>query len=82
MYVVTGSRGLIAAALTLDVVVDDTPENCIDVAAGSKARTIAVFRNQETPTQAALQDMDIHLVRSADECFNLKFPPSMSKISL
>lgn len=70
VYVVTSSRGLIAAALTLDIVVDDTPENCVDVASDSKARTIAVFRNQEPPP-AFLQGMGIHLVRSTEECLNL-----------
>ena len=71
VYVVTASRGLIAAALTLDIVVDDTPENCVDVAADSKARTIAVFRSQETPPPPALRGMGIHLVGSTDEAINL-----------
>ena len=70
VYVVTASRGLIAVALTLDIVVDDTPENCVDVAADSKARTIAVFRT-ETPPPAAFRGMGIHLVRSTDEAINL-----------
>jgi hypothetical protein len=70
VFVVTASRGLIAAALTLDIVVDDTPENCIDVAADSRARTIAVFRNQEPPP-AALRTMGIHLVRSTEEALKL-----------
>jgi hypothetical protein len=70
VYVVTSSRGLIASALTLDIVVDDTPENCVDVASDSKARTIAIFRNQEPPP-AFLQGMGIHLVRSTEECLNL-----------
>ncbi|MBI2827967.1 MAG: hypothetical protein HYX77_01685 [Acidobacteria bacterium] len=71
VYVVTASRGQIAAALTLDIVVDDTPENCVDVAADSKARTIAIFRNRETPPPPMLHGMGIHLVRSIDECLNL-----------
>lgn len=70
VYVVTSSRGLIAAALTLDIVVDDTPENCVDVASDSKARTIAVFRNQEPPPPF-LKPMGIHLVRSTEECLNV-----------
>jgi hypothetical protein len=70
VYVVTASRGLIASALTLDIVVDDTPENCVDVASDSKARTIAIFRNQEPPPPF-LQAMGIHLVRSTEECLNL-----------
>ena len=31
VYVVQGSRGRIAAALGLDIVIDDRPENCLDV---------------------------------------------------
>ena len=42
-YVVTGSRGKVADALTLDAVVDDRPENCIDVAVESRARSILVW---------------------------------------
>jgi hypothetical protein len=69
VYVVTASRGLIAVAFTLDIVVDDTPENCVDVAADSKARTIAVFRRDTPPP--VLQSMGIHLVRSVEECFKV-----------
>ena len=32
VFVVPGSRGKIAAALSLDFVIDDRPENCLDVA--------------------------------------------------
>jgi hypothetical protein len=71
VYVVPGSRGLIAAALTLDIVVDDTPENCVDVASDSRARTIAIFRNKDTPPPPVLKRMGIHLVRSTDECLKL-----------
>jgi hypothetical protein len=71
VYVVTTSRGLVATALTLDIVVDDTPENCVDVASDSKARTIAVFRNREKVPPPVLDRMGIHLVRSTAECLDL-----------
>lgn len=70
VYVVTGSRGLIASALSLDIVVDDTPSNCVDVASDSKARTIAIFRDQQ-PAPAVFQSMGIHMVKSTDECLRL-----------
>ena len=70
-YVVTGSRGLIAAALALDIVVDDTPENCIDVAADSKARTIAVFRARDAVPPPVLTRMGIHVAHSTAECLDL-----------
>src|SRR5262245_22703063 len=57
VFVVTASRGLIATALTLDIVVDDTPENCVDIASDSKARTIAIFRNQDKLPPAVLNQM-------------------------
>jgi hypothetical protein len=70
VYVVTGSRGLIATALTLDIVVDDRPENCLDVATDSTARTIAVLR-QTQPPPTFLKTMGIDLVRSTGECLDL-----------
>src|SRR5262245_47927182 len=45
VFVVHGSRGKIAAALALDVIVDDRPENCLDVAIDSTARAILVWRD-------------------------------------
>jgi hypothetical protein len=71
VYVVTASRGLIATSLTLDIVVDDTPENCVDVASDSKARTIAIFRNQEKLPPAILKRMGIDIVQSTAQCLDL-----------
>ena len=71
VYVVTGSRGLIAASLMLDIVVDDTPENCMDVATDSRARTIAIFRNGESLPPAALDRMGIQVVESTAQCLDL-----------
>ena len=44
VFVLQGSRGLAAAALQMDVVVDDRPENCLEVATESKARALLVWR--------------------------------------
>ncbi|MEP7118900.1 MAG: hypothetical protein ABI880_15020 [Acidobacteriota bacterium] len=44
VYVVKGSRGKVAAALDLDAVVDDRPENCFDVATESRAKAVLVWR--------------------------------------
>ncbi|MET0164252.1 MAG: hypothetical protein ABW318_04530 [Vicinamibacterales bacterium] len=71
VFVVTGSRGLIATALTLDIVVDDTPENCVDVASDSKARTIAIFRSQDRQPPAVFSQMGIHVVNSTAQCLDL-----------
>jgi hypothetical protein len=43
VFVVHRSRGKIADALQLDAVVDDRPENCLDVAVESKAKPILIW---------------------------------------
>jgi hypothetical protein len=43
VYVVKGSRGKVADALDLDAVIDDRPENCLDVATESRATAILVW---------------------------------------
>lgn len=45
-YVMNGSRGKVAEALGLHVVVDDRPENCLDVVADSSARAVLVWRQR------------------------------------
>jgi len=71
VFVVTGSRGLIAAALGLDVVIDDRPENCIDIATDSTARAIAVWRHRTSDSPVFLKSTGIDLVHSLDECFEV-----------
>ena len=46
VYVVKGSRGKVASALDLEAVIDDRPENCLDVATESSARAILVWPGQ------------------------------------
>lgn len=69
-YVVHGSRGRIAAALHLDVVIDDRPDNCLDVVLESKAGAILVWRGgaQSVPTSA--KRLGIAVVPTVDECLN------------
>jgi hypothetical protein len=70
VYVVQGSRGRIAAALGLDVVVDDRPENCVDVLADSKAKAILVWRRDNRTIPAAAERLGIVTVRSVGECLD------------
>ena len=44
VMVMRGSRGKVASALSLDVVIDDRPENCLDVIADSKAKPFLIWR--------------------------------------
>jgi hypothetical protein len=71
VYVVQGSRGRIAAALGLDIIVDDRPENCLDVVVDSKARAILIWRESEKQLPAAAQRLGIGVVKSVAECLDI-----------
>ena len=71
VYVVHGSRGKIADALGIDVVIDDRPENCLDVVADSKARAILVWRDREKTLPAAARRLGIGVVASMQECLDV-----------
>jgi hypothetical protein len=71
VYVVQGSRGRIAAALGLDFVVDDRPENCLDVVIDSKARAVLVWREGEKQLPSAARRLGIVVVKSVDECLDI-----------
>ena len=71
VYVVQGSRGRIAAALALDVVIDDRPENCLDVVVDSKARAILIWRDRADQLPAATQRLGIGVVTSVAECLDI-----------
>ena len=71
LYVVSTSRGRIAHALGLDVVVDDRPENCLDVAIESKARAILIWRDEENAVPASARRLGIGGVNSVAACLDL-----------
>src|SRR5437867_4865690 len=71
VYVVQGSRGRIAAALGLDMVVDDRPENCLDVVVDSKARAVLVWRDDEKLLPPAAKRLGIAVVKTVAECLDV-----------
>ena len=71
VFVVQGSRGRIAAALGLDIVIDDRPENCLDVVVDSKARAILVWREDQRQLPSATRRLGIGVVASVDECLDI-----------
>jgi hypothetical protein len=62
VYVVHGSRGRVADALALDVVVDDRPDNCLDVVLESKAGSVLVWRGSETTIPVSARRLGIAVV--------------------
>ena len=75
VYVVSGSRGKVASALELDIVVDDRPENCIDVKADPQARAagrrsgsgFVQEPDRPRPQHVGLPESSKYLIRSIDE---------------
>jgi hypothetical protein len=64
VFVVQRSRGKLADALQLDAVVDDRPENCLDVAIDSKARPVLVWPGPLETAPAGLGKMGVKPVTS------------------
>jgi hypothetical protein len=72
VYVVYGSRGKVASALDLDVVVDDRLDNCLDVIADSKARPV-LFVSHESKAGLAgnAERLGIETVRTMEACLEI-----------
>lgn len=71
VMVVHGSRGKICSALQLDVLVDDRPENCLDVAIDSSARAILMWRGDEGKVPGSARQLGIGSVKSMQECLDI-----------
>jgi len=71
VFVVHGSRGRIASALQLDVIVDDRPENCLDVAIDSAARAILIWRGEEDKVPGSARQLGIGAVSSIAQCLDI-----------
>jgi len=72
VYTTLGSRGAIAAALTLDAHIDDRLQHCVDVATDSKAWPILVWRDTESyeRIRAGATNLGIAAVRTVAEALD------------
>lgn len=66
VYVVHGSRGRIADALAIDVVVDDRADNCLDVVLESKAGALLVWRGRMEAVPVSARRLGIAAVPTVD----------------
>jgi len=71
VFVMNGSRGKLADALALDAVIDDRPENALDVTTDSKAKAILVWRGARDAAPAAAARLGIHTSCSFAEALDL-----------
>jgi hypothetical protein len=61
------SRGRVASALSLDAVVDDRAENCLDVKVDSQARSFLISRSPAPNVAGNAKRLGIEMVQSIDE---------------
>ena len=71
VYVIQGSRGKVADALSLDIVVDDRPENCLDVKLESRARAMLVWRADAGDVPSNARRLGIEPVSGIGACLDL-----------
>lgn len=71
VYVVHGSRGAVAQALDLDVVVDDRPDNCLDVVLGSSAGAVLIWRGPREEVPVSAKRLGIAVSPTVDECLGV-----------
>jgi hypothetical protein len=67
VYVVSESRGKIAASLSLDVVIDDRPDTCVDVSADSNAKPVLLWRGSPDRLPPGLSRLPIQVVSSMSD---------------
>lgn len=68
--VVSGSRGRIAEALALDLVVDDRPENCVDVVSDSKAAAVLIWRRGQHAVARNASRLGVEVSDSVNDCLD------------
>ena len=71
VFVVQRSRGRIADALDLDAVVDDRPENCLDVAVDSKAKPILIWPGDEAALPPGAKRLGVRVTTTISDALDL-----------
>ena len=71
VFVTQGSRGKVASSLTLDLAIDDNPENCLDIVTESDARAILVWRGATEVVPESVRRLGIGSVTSVAECLSV-----------
>lgn len=67
----SGGRGRCAAALQLDYLIDDTPQNCVDVLSDSSTRAILLIDGNDTLAANSARRLGIGTVQSIHEALDL-----------
>jgi len=70
VLVIGGSRGAAAGALRLNFHVDDSPQNCLDVASDSRARALLIVPEPDAVTENSAKRLRIGVARSIGEALD------------
>lgn len=71
VLVLGGSRGAAAGALRLNYHVDDSPQNCLDVIADSRAKVILITQGNEESTIVSARKLGIATATSIGACLDI-----------
>ena len=66
-----GSRGRVAASLNLDLVIDDRPDNCLDVVLESKAGAVLIWRGAQAAIPVSAKRLGIAVSATVADCLDL-----------
>jgi 5'(3')-deoxyribonucleotidase len=67
----SGGRGKCAAAIQLDYLIDDTPQNCVDVLADSSTRSILLVDVDDALAEKSARRLGIGTARNMSEVLDL-----------
>lgn len=70
VLVISGSRGAAAGALRLHYHIDDSPQNCLDIASDSRARPILIVPERDEITENSAKRLRIGVARSVGEALD------------
>ena len=70
VFVVHGSRGKVAEAMALDAVIDDRPDNCLDVALESRAAAILLWRGSPATVPGSAKRLGIAVAPTVHACLD------------
>jgi hypothetical protein len=79
VLVIGGSRGAAASALRLNYLVDDSPQNCLDVMAEGRAKPILIVPPGQEPTGKKARSLGIGVARTIGECLAILEQVSMHR---
>ena len=70
VYVVSGSRGKVAASLSLNAVIDDRPDNCLDVRVDSGAMPLLLWRHAPDRLPPGVPGLQLTVVSTMAEAID------------